>query len=176
MARELSTGALLAVALLTVFAAPAAAEHEDATKIFETTLGDAPMPTTGYSAEDGVANPLFAERTVDTFEIPASVDYWYATATETHIVGTEVETMMYVTVADPGGGHSHVVDNTPSGIGAAVRMCDPVALACTLEAGSADDHWALEQTPRKEGTYELRFQGMTTAAYTIAVFGFQTTT
>lgn len=175
MAREAAVGIILGIALLTVTAGSAVAGHEEPTKVFETTIGDAPKPTIGYNTDgDGPAG-FDHERVVDTFQIPDTFNYWYATVTELHLEGGELDVNKWITVEDPGG-TGMVVDDSMSGTGAAVRLCPPPAVSCTVEIGDAQDHWWLKHSQVHDGEYALEVGGVTTAEYTVAVYGFETLT
>lgn len=175
MGRRFATGVALALALLTVAAGPAAAEHEQPTKVFETTVGDAPMPTTGIHTDGDGPGGVDIQRVVDSFQIPDDFNYWYATVTKVRLEGGEVDVDKWITVDDPQGGGA-VVDGSSSGTGAAVRLCWPVAVSCTVDVGDAQDHWALDNTQVNDGTYEIELRGFTTAEYTVSVYGFETLT
>lgn len=173
MRRELAWVVLLAVALLTVVAGPAAADHEEPTKVFETTVGDAPTPTTGFNLDGDGPLGVDRERTVATFEIPEAFDHWFAKVTEKHIEGIELKAESYLSVVDPSG-HSRALDGYHCGHCVGVRVCDPPAVSCTYEDPGAEDHWGVLPA-RQDGTYELTLDGVgSTGEYTVTVFGFDT--
>lgn len=158
-------------------AGPAGASHEAPTPVFETTIGEAPEPTLGYHVEEEDGTPGLAfERTMATFQIPQEFEYWYATVTEVHIVGVEVDVDKWILIDRPDSGTDMVVDNSASGFGFLLRHCPPVSLVCTYDVGDGNDHWNLHGNQVVEGTYGLELQGHTNAAYTVTVYGFDSKT